>query len=284
MNARALTGRIPGAVLLFWMVFAPLPNVFGSAQETQLSVANSADGLKSQIGAILESAKDGKLKRFEDLVSDLKIPDKSDWFTSTFGDDLGPKLAPKYKESWDSFQDVLTRSLRTAAAAKPKDVSVTVFGASPFGRANMTALQRSAKIPLTLYEVLIPTHNRGKDTVPGLYAYIGGAFRVLNWATLYKVPGVRPARIRIGGAVQRPKLIHSVDPVLPPDVHATGVVLLRILIDGEGNVEQVDVVSGDPMLTGPAIEAVRQWKYQPTTLNGDPVDVETTVSVTLPQK
>jgi TonB family protein len=282
MSVRTLTVWIPGTVLLFWSVSTAAPSVC-RAQETQPSVADSADGLKSQIGAILQSAKDPNSKRFDDMISNLQIPDNSGWFTPTFGDDLGPTLAAKYKGSWGDFQDVLTRSFRDSADAKAKDISVVVFGASsPFAHANMSSVQQSARNPLTLYEATVRTRKWGTSAIPGLYVYVAGAFRVVNWTTLYGLPNVRPMRIRVGGNVAQAKLVHQVNPVLPPDAlksHAQGMVQVHVIIDVDGNVKQVDILSGDPELAAAARDAVKQWRYRPTTLNGDPVEVDATVSV-----
>ena len=259
-----------------------------SAQEMPATVADSAEGLQSQIETILESAenhhskKNHDSKTFEDLISDLRIPENSNWFASKFGNDLGAKLATEYGRSWDSFQDALTRSFLGAAKSKPKQTLATVFGSSsPFAQANMTSIQQSAESSLTLYEITLLT-GRGKESVPGLYVFVDGAFRVLNWATLYKLPNVKPGRIRIAGNVLQAKLMHQVNPAPPPDAiknHVQGIVQLRVLIDIEGNVKQVDVLNGPPDLTTAATDAVKQWRYQPTLLNGDPVEVDTMVSI-----
>ena len=55
--------------------------------------------------------------------------------------------------------------------------------------------------------------------------------------------------------------------------------MLHALISKSGNIENLQVVSGHPMLTQSALEAVRQWKYKPYMLNGEPVEVETTIQV-----
>jgi TonB family protein len=258
-----------------------------SAQEVPATVANSAEGLQSQIGTILESAKNHHSKKkqdsktFDDLINDLRIPENSNWLASKFGGDLGTKLATEYSRSWDSFQDALTRSFLDAVESKPKQTLVTVFGSSRFDQANMTSIQQGAESSLTLYEITLLT-GRGKESVPGLYVYTDGAFRALNWATLYQVPNVKPMRIRIGGNVLQARLVHQVNPVPPSDAiknHVQGTVQLHVVIDINGNVKQVDVVSGPPDLTTAAVDAVKQWRYQPTLLNGDPVEVDTTVSV-----
>ena len=258
-----------------------------SAQAAPTTVADSTEGLQAQIDTILESAKNHSKKKhdsktFEDLLSDLRIPEKSNWFVSKFGEDLGKKLATEYSRSWDSFQDTLTRSFLGAVESKPKQTLVTVFGSSsPFAQANMTSIQQGAVSSFALYEITLLT-GRGKDSIPGLYVYADGAFRVLNWATLYQLPNVKPRRIRIGGNVQQARLVHQVNPAPASDsikADLQGTVQLHVVIGIEGNVTQVEVLSGPPDLTAPAMDAVKQWRYQPTLLNGDPIEVDTTVSV-----
>ena len=61
---------------------------------------------------------------------------------------------------------------------------------------------------------------------------------------------------------------------------AANVVVLAAVISKEGTVESLRVVSGNPLLNQAALDAVKQWLYRPTLLNGDPVEVETTITVT----
>ncbi len=91
-----------------------------------------------------------------------------------------------------------------------------------------------------------------------------------------------PQRIRVGGNVQQANLVTKVAPVYPPDAKEAriqGVVRLAVTISKEGAVENIEVVSGEPMLVQSAMEAVKQWVYKPTLLNGNPVEVITTVDV-----
>jgi TonB family protein len=75
-------------------------------------------------------------------------------------------------------------------------------------------------------------------------------------------------------------LISVVEPKYPADVHISGKVVLRIVIDKEGHVSEAKLVSGHPMLVGATIDAVKQWKFHPYTLEkGEPVEVETTATV-----
>jgi periplasmic protein TonB len=89
-------------------------------------------------------------------------------------------------------------------------------------------------------------------------------------------------RIRIGGNVQAAKMERQVQPTYPQiakSAHIQGTVILHAIIAKDGSVQELTYVSGPPLLMRAAMDAVRQWRYQPTLLNGDPVEVDTTISV-----
>jgi TonB family protein len=91
-----------------------------------------------------------------------------------------------------------------------------------------------------------------------------------------------PQRIRVGGNVQATQVISNPKPVYPPEAKLAriqGVVRMNVIISKDGTVQDVQVDSGDPALTEVAAEAVRQWVYKPTLLNGQPVEVATVVDV-----
>lgn len=95
-------------------------------------------------------------------------------------------------------------------------------------------------------------------------------------------PTAKKEPIRVGGRVQASKLIYRVDPVYPEPAkkdHVSGVVLLRVTVDEQGAVSDITLVSGHPLLNKAAVSAVRQWKYSPMLLNGQPVPVISTVTV-----
>lgn len=91
-----------------------------------------------------------------------------------------------------------------------------------------------------------------------------------------------PAPIRVGTQVLESKLIKKVEPVYPElakRARVSGTVVMAVIVDEWGNVSDVRVNSGHPLLDGAAVTAVRQWKYSPTLLNGEPVPVIATVTV-----
>jgi len=88
--------------------------------------------------------------------------------------------------------------------------------------------------------------------------------------------------IRLSREEVSSRLIDKVTPPYPPEAKAAriqGIVSLAVRIGKDGHVIDVTVISGHPLLVQPAVEAVRQWLYRPTLLNGNPVEVETQVDV-----
>jgi len=110
---------------------------------------------------------------------------------------------------------------------------------------------------------------------------IGG---VIGGAGTAGPPPPKPnvTRTRVGGAVQAAKLVNRVQPMYPPLARQTrisGTVKLHAIISKDGAVRELQVVSGHPLLVQSALDAVKQWRYQPTLLNGEPVEVDTEIDV-----
>jgi|SRR5947209_6558601 len=93
---------------------------------------------------------------------------------------------------------------------------------------------------------------------------------------------VTPQRIRVGGNVQAANLIRKVTPVYPPlakQARISGVVRFTAVIGKDGTIQNLQLVTGHPLLVAAAQEAVKQWQYKPTLLNGEPVEVVTQIDV-----
>jgi protein TonB len=118
--------------------------------------------------------------------------------------------------------------------------------------------------------------------VPGGQA--GGVLRGIIGlgSSLPPPPKEAPKRIRVGGQVQTAKLINKVQPIYPPlakQARIQGTVRLQAIIAKDGSIVELQVLSGHPLLVQAALDAVRQWRYHPTLLNGEPVEVVTTIDV-----
>jgi periplasmic protein TonB len=97
-------------------------------------------------------------------------------------------------------------------------------------------------------------------------------------------PAVVRAKIplRVGGDVKAPRCIRKVEPLYPAlakDTRLQGQVVIDAVIDEQGIIVEMRVVSGHPLLVPSALDAVRKWKYEPTYLNGQPIAVDLVVTV-----
>jgi TonB family protein len=94
----------------------------------------------------------------------------------------------------------------------------------------------------------------------------------------------KPHRVRVEEDVQGAKLVHMVYAVYPPasNKRLDGTVVLHVVVGKSGDVKNARYVSGPTRLGNSAVNAVLQWRYEPTLMNGVPVEVDTTVSVVFP--
>jgi protein TonB len=121
--------------------------------------------------------------------------------------------------------------------------------------------------------------------VPGgqMGGVIGGVIGGVNTKAV-PIPVAKPsAPIRVGGRVKPPKAIVQVRPEYPPlakQAHIQGQVQIDAVLDENGNVVEMKVVSGPPLLYQAALDALKQWKYEPVYLNDQPIAVQMIVTIT----
>ena len=112
---------------------------------------------------------------------------------------------------------------------------------------------------------------------------VGGVLGSIVSSTPTAVPkAATPQRVKVSAGVTTGLLIRKVQPVYPPlakQARISGTVVLQAVIGKDGTIQNLRAVSGPPMLIQSAIDAVRQWKYKPYFLNGEPVEVDTQVTV-----
>jgi len=117
--------------------------------------------------------------------------------------------------------------------------------------------------------------------VPG--GAVGGVIGGIISSTPVAVPKVAtPQRVRVSQGVSEGLLIHKVQPSYPPlarQARIQGAVILQAIIAKDGTIQNLHAISGHPMLQPAAIDAVKQWRYKPYFLNGEPVEVETQITV-----
>ena len=107
------------------------------------------------------------------------------------------------------------------------------------------------------------------------------ALTFVGSSALVVAQGQKP-RVRVGGDTKEPKKLKDVAPAYPEDAKAAGVqgvVIIEAVIGTDGKILEAKVLRPVPMLEKAALEAVQQWEYTPTLLNGEPVELIMTITV-----
>ena len=140
----------------------------------------------------------------------------------------------------------------------------------------------------------VPTHGEDfGDPMPGGEGPIGpagGASIPMILAPLLPAPmppdetkkKAERRTLKLSEPVVQAQLISRIEPRYPPlavQIRLEGTVILHAIISRDGTITSLVVVSGHPLLVGAALDAVKQWRYRPTLLDGEPVEVDTTISV-----
>jgi protein TonB len=197
-----------------------------------------------------------------------------------------------------SEHDVIPLAVPSPPAPPPPPPGGAVAPHAAHPRARMTYTLRRLAAPSTIPKKI--SQENGDAAPPDLSAVVGGVpggvvggqiggvvggvIRGTGPSAPTPTPSPRPAQriVRVGSSLKAPRQTRSVDPEYPElarQVHVSGTVVVEAVIDERGNVVQARVVSGHPLLVASALKAVLQWKYEPTSLNGQPVSVELQVQV-----
>jgi TonB family protein len=243
------------------------------------------EALRTLVTAALAAAQAGDQPKMEDIAHSMIIPDYETWFKATFGEETGLRLAAAYKADSENQEKWLPTLFATLAKQDGEILVEDVREPGYTGAGSWCGhlFLRAAKNDASFYNVsleqLQQDGSKRTDHL-GYFAFVDGAYRRLDCKSLGLFA------LRVGGNVQAAKLINRVQPVYPEAAligRISGNVRLRVLLSKEGTVEQIEVVSGHPLLLKAALDAVRQWIYQPTLLNGEPVKIDTTVDLVFSQ-
>jgi TonB family protein len=198
------------------------------------------------------------------------------------------KIDPVYPSTaWQAdVQGLVLLVLRIDREGNVADVTL-VSGHPLLVQAAMDAVKQWKYRPYLLNgtptEVETTVHLRFELTGGGAVIEPEAAMSALPPTVCAAAPGRGdPKRVRISQGVATALVVDKVPPAYPPDAREQqiqGNVLLHVIIGKDGNVENVQLITGHPLLASAAIDAVRQWRYRPYLLNGQAVEVDTQVVV-----
>ncbi|SRR5712691_8726134 len=276
---------------------APAPSSAQAA--TQLNYPDKPAGLEKLVKNIFRAEKDGDADMTDALVKSLVLPDPRAWYAEVFGEDQAARLASEYEKMLPTLPGSLAATFRNAHDAKFTDVTAI--------RHEQTCDDNAGELiypvllgrvnPVPLYELRLSSGNSFKRV--WAFAYVGGGFRYAGslrppdtFARVRrpagKSDGAKPEdefekRVRMGGAVVAASIVKRVQPHYPEKARMErlqGKVILHAIIAKDGSIKNLQVLQGYCSLAEASVAAVKQWRYRPTLLYGQPVEVDTTIDVT----
>jgi TonB family protein len=275
-------------------------NVASLAQDVSAAATNSVPAsapadLQPLLRALQETvdaaiaSKEGK--RLATQLEAMRIPEYQTWFLATFGPDDGAKLASIYLQTSEKTETrLMDYFVLHAARGGQITASLASGGVEPqkteFLQQFDDAIRRALKQPALFYRVQYAS-NSGETASPTVYSLgyvtvVSGAYRLVGGNVLRALPDMPATRLRVGGNVIAARAVNKVQPVYPVEArrqHISGTVRLHAIIAKDGSIENLEVLSGHPALVDAAMDAVRQWRYSPTLLEGMAVEVDTTIDV-----
>ncbi len=167
---------------------------------------------------------------------------------------------------------------------------MTAAGIIRAGHSSGASVAATHPLPAPSYQPTGITPAGDPATPPAIdfgHLGMGGKGPGIPFSTRYAMPMIAPpptvnAKPERVSRMMEGNLIHRVQPIYPPlarQARVQGSVILRAVISREGIIENLQAVSGAPILEQAAIEAVKQWRYKPYLLDGEPIEVETQVTV-----
>jgi TonB family protein len=259
----------------------------------------STSGLEHLTKDILKAQAQNDATRADALLKSLTLPDAYDWYDRFFGRDAADVVGEYYEKAAPSiapflahiFVDIQQQDFSRIKALRYENSCDDDAAEDAYG----VVLRR--REPFPIYEVRFRNGDRFIRLFP--VAFVDGAFRYFLSPEFHppaatqnnspsnehsNVPKQAPSvrRVTIGGAVQAARLIKKVQPVYPQKArseHVSGTVKIHAIIGKDGQLSQIRGVRGVCSLAESAVAAVRQWRYQPTLLIGNPVEVDTEIDV-----
>jgi hypothetical protein len=159
----------------------------------------------------------------------------------------------------------------------------TVLAAAGTALPNLAVKANGARIvDPKIFDLASGLSDRARQLAPDDLDIQGPMPLIKYFAAAQEPRASAPTRIRVDGEVQSANLIRKTQPQRPADVQVAGDVRFTAIIDRDGTIQNLELISGHPLLVEAARTAAETWLYRPTLLNGAPVEVVTTITVSFP--
>ena len=293
------------AVLLSLCLLEPLATPARSTQNTVPAAKSAAEiypntpeGLQRLIQQILQAARTNDRTTETELIRSLLIPDNSTWFTDEYGPGFGASLGAAYHREMPSLEEEIKNVYEGNARhdwTNPKILRYMDPESvdSPID-AFLNCMDQIVPLYATAFQgdttrFYVSLKIGGKAKPPslgdlnGYFIYDRSGFRFIPSDVLMKLPSERPVRLHLDLNIMRSKIIKEVQVRIPQEAiakHISGTAIVGVVLDVNGNIKEAKGLQGDPILSAALMDAVKQWRFAPTTLDGDPVEVDLQIPYT----
>lgn len=255
---------------------------------------NTSVGLQNQVADILRAAKARDFDNEAALVHALLMPDDSTWFIDEYGPGFGARLAILYRQvpSLETrikqvYEGDVRRGWMSPTILRYADPEKVNAPTDRF----LNCMDKIVPLYATAFRAGQPSMvmKLGEDVrqtagdLDGYFVYNQGRFRFIPQEVLMRLPPQRPVRIQLDMNAMESKIITKVPVKLSPETlqkHRTGQVVIEVIVGVKGDVKESKMLEGDASLGTAVTRAVRQWKFAPTSVDDDPVEVELQIPFT----
>lgn len=246
---------------------------------------NNEGGLKRLISDLIKARKAQDSANFQKLIDSLILPNHAEWYAATFGSDIGGQYAAGYRPDGKVLQIALGNVIDEVINSKIAGIIVDKLdnACAPIIEADQYPILLSRVNKEPIYQVHFFDRGSGNSFRLWGFVYVGGAFRFLQKLQV-KEPKwtLDDQSVRLGETVLASKLLYREKTIYPEQAivkHMEGNVVLWAIINKEGSVREISIEEGVCLLSMAAIESVKKWKYTPTLVAGNPVEVVAKVTV-----
>jgi TonB family protein len=262
------------------------------------SYPEKGGGLEKELRDLAKARKSGDKTTEDAILRSFVLPDPQKWFTLQFGDDAGKNMADQYIPFTHGLVQQLKSNLQRMDDMKFNDIDVRKFDRPCDDHADdyvyPLLLARVEQAPL--YEATFRNGNSYNQM--NSFVFAEGAFRFIGRINIPEsllfdelrrkasdapaapASSKTPKTVKLGGNVASGRLLKRVPPVYPEDArrnYVQGTVRLLAIIQEDGSIGELRVAKGVCSLSKAAIDAVKQWRYQPFSVGGQNVRIYTTI-------
>jgi len=278
------------------LLLSPVPlqaqQASGGVQDVEAAYPDSSEGLQKMLHETIEAVKSRDPTKEATLIHTLIMPEDAMWFKDEFGPSFGPRLAVAYQKITPELEQQIQTVYEGNAQRGWSQPKIFRYADAATVGSPIDNFLNCMDVVVPLYQtafngdrpgsqVAVNVNTPGSKVVagdlPGYYVYAKGGFRFVPQAIFSLLPKERPIRIQLDMNVMRSKIINNVQWKYPEEAirqHIKGKVVIHFVLDTNGKIKEISAAEGPRILSDPVLQAVRQWTFEPTTLDGEPVEVE----------